>query len=555
MDSKPQTAIQNIFPGTVDHGDGQVSFAIYAPDKQSVHITGSFNDWDPRQTALEQHEPGYWVTILHLDEGTYQYQFILDDNLVVCDPYAHQIAPGASDDDQPRAVIRVGAKPFLWQHDDWLRHSLRNLIIYEMHVGDFTENGTFTEAMENLDHLADLGITAIELMPIYEAAPDDYWGYQPVFLMAPRRAYGSPDELRALIDAAHGHDMAVILDMILAHTAHEHPFNRMYPYEQSPWYGSGLGQQNQYGLPMLDYLKDPTNAFVRDMQSHWLKAYHVDGFRYDYLAGIGADAEGKGLPHLMERARDIQPDAYFIGECIPEDPGLVNGSGLGAVWHTRCRLALLTLLLEREFEPYSPSDFAETVRAFDPGTQDYQTASFMVNYVECHDDERLMLGLNQGSAHEDTAWKKSALAAAVLMTLPGEPMLYQGQEWGEDTEKNQEGNKIHWDRLRTDSGKRLLTHYQRMCRLRRSRSSLRSDYFEMPLLDESKRCIVYHRLLGESDQVVVAVNFSSQAQDLSIPLPQSGYWHEPEGKPFEAPPKMDRTLEPCTCLVLLSGKS
>lgn len=96
--------------------------------------------------------------------------------------------------EQPCAVIRVDKVPYRWKHDDWLRHRLSDLFIYEMHIGDFTEEGTFVAATKKMDHLADLSITAIEMMPICEAAPDDYWGYESTFLLAPSGPYGSPDD-------------------------------------------------------------------------------------------------------------------------------------------------------------------------------------------------------------------------------------------------------------------------------------------------------------------------------------------------------------------------
>ena len=555
MESKPKTVAEQVLPGAIDHGDGWVSFAIYAPDKKSVNVIGSFNDWDHEQTPLEQKQPGYWMAAFQLDKGKYEYQFLIDGELIICDPYAHWLAPGEKESDQPKAVIEVGRQLYKWEHDDWMRPELHDMILYEMHIGDFTEEGTFAAAREKFDYLQELGISGIQLMPISESAPDDYWGYKPTFLMAPRRSYGSPDDFRRFVDSAHAHNIAVILDMVIAHTGHEHPFNKMYPYDKSPWYGQGLGEQNQFGLPTFSYLKDPANNFARDVEFHWLQAYHIDGFRYDYLAGIGSDDDGRGLPNLMKKVCEIEPDAYFIGECIPEDPDLVNNTGLSAVWHTRCRIALQALLFETDIEPYSWSRFAEAASAFNPSTQGYRDATFMVNYAECHDDKRLMLGLKEAGFDEDTAAKKHALAAAILMTIPGEPMLYHGQECGHATPKNLQQNKINWGSCDEGSGGFLLEQYKKMCRLRRSRSSIRSNNFNMAMVDEQKKCIVYQRMLGEADIVIVAANFSSQKQNVTIPLPQKGYWHELEKEHFEAEKSMERQIEPYSSMVLLSGES
>jgi 1,4-alpha-glucan branching enzyme len=374
--------------------------------------------------------------------------------------------------------------------------------------------------------------------------------------MVPRETYGTPKDFCRLVDVAHAHDIAVILDLVLAHSGHEHPFNRMYPYKQSPWYGPGVGEPNQFGLPTFDYSKDPAYAFAKDVQACWLKNYHIDGFRYDYLIGIGSDQKGKGLPGLMALARAIQPDAFFIGECIPENPEFVNNSGLGAVWHMRSCQALQALLLETDVAPYSWSRFAEAVRTFDPATQGYKEPIFVINYAESHDEKRIMAGIRERGFDEKTALKKSVLGALVLMTIPGEPMLYQGQEWGEASAKVLTPNKIHWTIAQDGGGKQLEAAYQQACKLRRLRTSTRSGSFVMPVIDEQKKCIAYHRQLGESDQVAMAVNFSGQIQTLSIPLPQAGKWQEyPDGEFFDASGCIDRQLDPYSAIIFLSGKS
>ncbi len=555
MASKTQEIIANtIMPGCVEHGESLVTFAIYSPGKSSVHLIGSFNNWDRNAEPLEQLQPGYWVTAIHLDKGAHEYQFVIDNNLVICDPYARQVktAPGQ----EPKAYFEIGEEAHHWQHDDWMRRGLQDLIIYEMHIGDFTPEGTFLAAEEKLDHVKELGISAIELMPINECDPDDYWGYKPNYMMAPRQAYGTPEDFCRLVDAAHHRNIAVLLDLVLTHTGHQHPFNRMYPYHQSPWYGPGVGEPNQFALPTLDYSKDPTYAFAKDVQAYWLENYHVDGFRYDYIAGIGSDQQGRGLPGLMTLARAIQPDAFFIGECIPENPQLVNNSGLNAVWYARSRMAIQALLLENDNPAYSWSRFGEAVWAFDPTKQGYNEASFVINYAESHDDLRVMLGLRQRGFNENTIEKKAKLAAILLMMIPGEPMIYQGQEWGESLEKSLQANKINWSAAQSGLTEKVLETYKSACKLRRSRASARRGNFSMPLVDEQKRCIVFHRSFGESDQVVVAVNFSDQKQTIPIKIPRAGSWRQFPSQDFiELPEQIERQLDEYSALIFLTGRS
>ena len=544
-------------PGAMDHGNGWVTFSIYAPGKRSVHLQAGFNGWEWRQHPLTERAPGYWVTARQLEPGVHAYRFVLDEVTVVCDPYAQSIRPADDPAEPPHARVHVGRPIYRWRHAHVQRPSLTGeLIVYEMHIGDFSPEGTFGGVTDRLDYLEELGVNAIEFMPWYEAAPHDYWGYEPAFYFAPRAAYGTAEELMAMVDEAHGRGMVVILDIVLAHTAHEHPFNRMYPYEQSPWYGRSTGEPNQFGLPVIDYSKPPANGFVRDVLAYWMGVFRVDGFRFDYIAGIGSDDQGRGLPYLMHVAREIRPQAFFIGECLPENPGLVNPSGLSAVWHTRSRLALQALLLEGETTPYDWNRFADAVRAFDPATQDYARAEFMVNYVESHDDPRLFTSLRAAGFDPATAARKCMLAASILMTIPGEPMVFHGQEWGEDAPTERRLNRIDWARAASELHEPVLVHTRRMCRLRRARPSLRGPHYAVAVLDEGRRILAFHRRQGQADQAVVAVNFSGERHELAIPFPQPGPWHEAFSEEIvHVRQDVRRTLEPYSATVFLSGVS
>jgi 1,4-alpha-glucan branching enzyme len=125
--------------------------------------------------------------------------------------------------------VEVGRPPFAWKHADWISPPFEDLIIYEMHVGDFTPEGNFQGVLRQLDYLRDLGINALELMPIFKFKGDLAWGYDPAYFFTVEKSYGTADEFRTLIDEAHARGIAIILDLVLAHTAHRHPFNQLYP--------------------------------------------------------------------------------------------------------------------------------------------------------------------------------------------------------------------------------------------------------------------------------------------------------------------------------------
>jgi 1,4-alpha-glucan branching enzyme len=365
------------------------------------------------------------------------------------------------------------------------------------------------------------------------------------------------EDLLRLVDEAHGRGIGVILDMVLNHTGHLHPFLKLYPWNESPWYGNPIGEPNQFGLPTLDFTKPATNGFVRDVQAYWLRVFHIDGFRYDYLAGLGANEEGQGLPYLMRTAREIRPEAYLFGECIPEDPDLTRDSGLSGVWHTRSRIAIECLLRERDEVPYQWDNFEETVRSFDPNTQGYNGGSFMLNYAECHDDIRLIRSLRDEIGFpEDIAYRKSSLAATILMTIPGEPMLWQGQEWGEATVRAQKHNKIHWELLDTPEGRCLRQHYSDMAKLRRERTSTRTDNFAFDLIDPARRVVVYHRWLGEADKVLVAANFSREKQTVTLKFPDHGQWRNRFTRELvNVTSDVEYDLDPYWAVVFTSGVS
>jgi len=443
-----------------------------------------------------------------------------------CSHGHHPAILGKQSTRQSGPYVEVGRPPFAWKHADWISPPFEDLIIYEMHVGDFTPEGNFQGVLRQLDYLRDLGINALELMPIFEFKGDLAWGYDPAYFFTVEKRYGTADEFRTLIDEAYARGIAIILDFVLAHTAHRHPFNLLYPYEDSPWYGPGCGEPNQFGFPTLDHSKGPTRDFVRDVQTHWLREYHVDGFRYDYCAGIGCRGE-IGVSYLARSTREVLPRAYLIGEYSPENSDDVNQCGLDGAWHVSSSYALKALLVEGECGAYDWNDFARCLEVIDPLQQSYARASEAVNYLESHDERRGMRDVLDSGFDEQRARPKSALGAALLFTMPGEPMLYHGQEWGEATPRlTNERNTLHWEETGDDGGKWLLNRYKQLAWLRRRHGALRGQGFSLDASYPDQTSLIYHRWDGTGDELVVAVNFSPAPQTLRVPFPSQGRWSE-----------------------------
>ncbi len=527
MSGDKQIAGNGNFPacaGPVDR-NGKITFNLYAPGKKSVHLTGDFNDWKPDADPMRE-QNGLWSVEKELSRGAFAYQFVIDGELAICDPCARYFEKEPGDGPQ-KAIVKPRQEGYEWKHDGWARPYFSDLVICEMHIADFTPQRDFREAVQRLDYMRGIGVNAIQLMPVFGIHENKGWGYTPTFLFAVNEDFGTPDELRWFIDEAHGRGMAVILDMVLAHTGHNHPFNRMYSYENSPWYGTGPAGGNEYGLPQLDYSKPAAREFVKSVLEYWLNEFRVDGFRFDYIKSIGVTPDGYGIPTLSWAARSARKDAYLIGEHLPEDPALMLSSGMDGAWHVRFSYALKALLCENEMHGYSWDDFEKAAGTLDPAREGYgERPGAMVNYLESHDEERVMFELKQAGFDEETARRKSALGAAILFTAAGVPMLYHGQTFGQDTPRNMDHDYISWEALEQPGGRGLEEHYRKLARLRRENGALKSPHIAIDAVFPEQKTIVYHRWDEAGGEVIVAANFSSGQQHIDMPVPSPGKWKE-----------------------------
>ncbi len=513
------------YPGAVVQGRDHATFTLYAPGKGRASVIGSFNDWDPRAHPMEEIAPGLWSTRLRLDPGEHHYQFHVDDKSIG-DPYARRLAPGS--DDPPHAVLYLGEKPrYTWRNDSWDRPKLTDTIIYELHVADFSDEGTFNAVTERLSYFQDLGVNAIELMPVAESELEDGWGYQPNYFFACRRKYGTPEDLKRLIDEAHGAGIAVLLDIVLGHSGHQHPFNQLYEFVDSPWYGRGIGEENRYGLPSFDYRKPPTQAFMRDVQRYWLDEFHIDGLRYDYARTIGIDGDD-GLPRLVRDAREARGDAWLIAEYLPEDPSIIPRCGFDAAWRLQVSHGLKGLARK----PDSPREsFEAIVHGLNPRTHGYGAASQVINYLENHDENRLIHDLEAEGWKPDAARRRAAMIGTALLTAPGVPLIYQGQELGAATSpKPNERNPMLWHEADTEAGRGMFNHYARLIRLRREHPALRCEHFKLEAVHQDERWVAYHRWSDDGDKVTVALNCSEDTRRVSFGLPQPARWTDVIGQ-------------------------
>jgi maltooligosyltrehalose trehalohydrolase len=394
--------------------------------------------------------PGWWqVDVPEAGPGT-DYQFSIDGGPGFPDPRSQFQPEGVHG---PSRVVDHSA--FAWTDDHWRGAApLSGALIYEAHVGTFTPEGTFEAAIEKLPHLVDLGVTHLELLPVPEFPGERGWGYDGVALFAAHHAYGGPDGLKRLVDAAHGAGIGVILDVVYNHLGPDGNYLGAYgPYFTSR-YNTPWGEAVNYDDAGSDEVRD----FVCDNACHWLENYHVDGLRLDAVHAIYDTSAVHILEEMAGRVSTLQARLgrrkFLIAESDLNDPKLVRapeagGYGLDAAWSDDFHHALHSALTGETAGYYEDfGGLAPLARALERGyvyAGDYSPhrsrrhgrpltgvpASRLLGYLQNHDQvgnraagERSSALMNPGRLH---------IAAALVLLGPFIPMLFQGEEWGAST--------------------------------------------------------------------------------------------------------------------------
>ena len=347
----------------------EATFVLYAPGKNQILLLGDFNKYAPSNEYMMKKDGDYfWTTVSGLQPETeYGYQFLVDGTIKVGDPYCEKVLDPWNDswinyyyDDAtqsklPKAVpvypnlkefpietteivsvFSTSTKQYNWQVTDFKRPNRHSLVIYELLLRDFTEEGTLSAAIDKLDYLDKLGVNAIELLPIQEFEGNDSWGYNPSFYFAPDKAYGTEDDYKRFVDECHKRGIAVILDVVFNHSTGQFPWAKMWwnsttnkPASNNPFFNVDA-PHNWSVLNDFKHTNAKTRAYFNDVLQYWLKEYKVDGYRFDLTKGIvqnpsnydagGYSAERIGfLKGYADAIRAVEDDAYIIFEHFCED--------------------------------------------------------------------------------------------------------------------------------------------------------------------------------------------------------------------------------------------
>jgi len=517
-----------------------IEFKLFAPYNNSAALMGEFSEWD--EIPMERGDDGYFRTAVDLQDGQYQYKFRVqskswffepDEWVDVNDPYLTNI-----DDPSQNGIVRIKdgdriVDTYVWQHDDHSLPSDRELVIYELHIHDFSggeddpkSRGRYEHVIRKLDYLQDLGINAIELMPIMEYPGDYSWGYNPRYFFASESSYGTTEELKQLIDECHGRGMRVIMDGIFNHSESSSPLTQI---DHDYWYHHEPRDSDNSWGPEFNYEHydenldvKPAWKFIGDAIQFWIEEYHVDGIRYDAARQI----ENHDFMHWVVKKTKEKAGAkpfFNVAEYIPESPTITNVDGpMDSCWHNSFYHTVKAHICGDRI------DFEALKAAIDCRRQGFLGATNVVNYLTNHDHERIMVELGNQGIFKEAAFQRLQLGGAILMTAVGVPMIWMGEEFGSYQPLGIEPAKIDWQLLRNDGNQNLLQYYKGLTRLRRENHALYTENVDFFHEDPEAGVLAYTRWNDAGARVAVVANFSDAfLTGYHLPsFPKAGTWHE-----------------------------
>ncbi|NTV12322.1 MAG: 1,4-alpha-glucan branching protein [Desulfobulbaceae bacterium] len=533
-------------------GPSGVTFRVWAPHAEKVYVLGSFNAWQETATPLASEENGYWSAAVSEAKAGDEYKYLLQTpqgQMVRIDPYARQVTNSIGNG------VVYDPKTFAWDDDGFQMATGNELVIYELHVGTFNvttpgQTGTLDSAIAKLPYLQQLGINAVELMPLAEFPGDFSWGYNPAHPFAVESSYGGPDGLKRFIKAAHQHGIAVIMDVV---------YNHLGPSDLALWQFDGWSEngkggiyfyndhraQTPWGETRPDYGRGEVRQYLRDNALMWLDEYHADGLRWDmiiYIKNIAGNADdpAEDIPegwNLMQwinvEIRQRFPGKISIGESMRNTPWVTKdvgagGAGFNAQWDAEFVHNVRQAVIGQDD---GSRDLGAVCRAIEH--RDDMDAFRRIIFTESHDEvangkARVPEEIWPGKVDSWFSKKRSTLAGALVLTSPGIPMLFQGQElledrWFRDTDP------IDWARTEDEHG--IFGMYRDLIALRRNLSGvtrgLCGQNIHLYHFDDGAKVIAFHRwdLTGPNDSVVVVVNMMNQARDnYRLAFPRAGRW-------------------------------
>ena len=507
------------------------TFSVYAPTTPLISCRCSA--WGDEPRAMIRGDDGTWTLEADLPEGTHVYTYHLKSlswfakgqEVDVADPLARFL-----DEKQGATVVvippPIGADEYAWKHDAQEHPSHDRLAIYEVYVQDVSEagGGTFNSVVARLEHIAHMGFTAIELMPITTSDTGKGWGYTPAFFYSVEPRFGSEIELCRLVDEAHGHGMAVFLDGVYNHASKDCPLAHIdhdcYFHHDPKDPGTAWGPQFNYGLNLLGTTEFPARHFIKQKIAHWIQLFHVDGIRYDAVSQI---RDRHFLGEMTSWAREIAGAKPFfaVAECLPVERELVGPNGpMDACWRDSFSHGVRRLLS-------GTWDGDEIERCIDCRKDGFLSGKDVVNFLASHDTGYTARHLLDAGLDEDATLYRMRLGLVLLFTAVGLPMVWMGDEFGCATPCNQEPHPLPWSLIEADPRRAALVSLTRtLLHLRRDHAALRGDDCTILARNDLDGVLIFHRWDGSGGRVLVAFHGAGGDVACRIKAPTGGRWFE-----------------------------
>ena len=519
---QPAPIIEQTMPaGTVEginiSGGSSVTFAFYDKDKNGnykdfAYILGDFNNWTlandgTSQMYRDNSARCWWITVENLDPAKeYRFQYYTGtkdgDVIRLADAYSEKILDPDNDKYIPESTypssemvypekgigivstFKINKDEYSWQNNDFKIKDKDNLLIYELHLRDFTSTSDLNGAMSKLDYLVGLGINAIELMPVQEFDGNDSWGYNPCFFFAMDKAYGTKEMYKRFIDECHSRGIAVIFDVVYNHATGAHPFAKLYwdsknnkTAANNPWFN--VDAPHPYSVfHDFNHESELVKTFVKRNLKFLLDEYKIDGFRFDLTKGFTQRQCSESTASDYDDNRIAVLKEYY--DAIHE----ANENAVVILEHFCCdkeekELADYGLKLWRNGNnAYCQSGMGwQDDSGFEgiyTGTNDMKFGGY-VSFMESHDEERTAFKAKEygnGDLKTNLANRMKSMATntAFFLTVPGPKMIWQFGEMGYDVsieENGRTGRKpLHWEYLNDQYRKNLVDTYTMLLKLR-----------------------------------------------------------------------------------------
>ncbi|PCH70036.1 MAG: alpha-amylase [Bacteroidales bacterium] len=545
--------------------DNTVTLLLYAPNKEYVFAIGDFNDWKFDNTYQMNKDGDYfWITLDNLTAGKeYIFQYVIDGSIKIADPYADKLLdpwndqyissttypnliPYPSDKTSEIAsVFQTAQTAYTWSDSQFTVPAKEDLVVYELHVRDFTVAGDIKTVTDTLDYLERLGVNAIELMPFNEFEGNDSWGYNPSFYFATDKAYGTKDDYKTFVNECHKRGIAVLMDMVLNHSFGQSPFLRMYfdgtnPTADNPWYNQESNFENtdaHWGYD-FNHESEATQKLIDRINTYWMNEYHIDGFRFDFTKGFSntpysnsTDPWGgkydedriRLLKRMTTKIWDVKSDAVVIFEHLSDNDEETELANYGI------------LLWGNANHNYSEASMGYASDFVWTSWKERQWGGpNLVSYMESHDEERMMyrnlnFGASLGSYNVtdlNTALSRVEQTAAFFFTVPGPKMVWQFGELGYDISIDENGRvgrkPIHWEYQDDPNRKRLYEVFSALIKLKKEEIAFESEDFTLNTNTVLKSIEINH---SDMDVRVIG-NFDLKLRSIDPNFSKTGSWFD-----------------------------